>query len=227
MNVVSKVPNLVRIRKVLVSVYDKTGLDVIIEGLIRLCPDVQIYSTGGTYAAIEQLLGSRAAGCLTQVSDYTGQPEMQGGLVKTLDYKIYLGLLSEPYNDAHAADMKRVDALYFDLTIVNLYPFGDTIAKPGISLEEARSFIDIGGPTMLRASAKNYLRVATVCNPADYAGFLAELERQGGSSTLAQRMQLSCKVFAATAAYDAAIADYLLQESNDAARSCYSIEGAW
>jgi len=223
MNVVKAIPDLVRVRNVLISVFDKTGLPELVVGLLANCPGVRIWSTGGTYLAIKEILGDQAGAHLGQVSDFTGQPEMQGGLVKTLDYKIYLGLLSEPNNTAHENDIKRVGGLIFDLTIVNLYPFNQTIAKAGISLEEARGYIDIGGPTMLRASAKNYLRVAVVCDIADYAAVIHELHLHQGELSLATRFRLSAKVYATTSAYDAAIASYLASQPVPSAFSCYSV----
>jgi len=214
LNRVSKVDDRVKVKNVLLSVSDKTGLSALVEGLIAVNPDVKFYSTGGTYAHLESLLGDRARSSLRAVSDYTGQPEMQGGLVKTLDFKIYMGLLSETYNDAHRLDLKRTGCIEFDLVVVNLYPFQDTIAQPGITLEDARAHIDIGGPCMLRASAKNFLRVTSVCNPADYSTLLDELKKNGGTTGLASRLGFARKSFAHTAAYDTAIAAYLLEHTS-------------
>ncbi len=212
LNRVSRTDDLVPIRNVLVSVSDKTGLPELVRGLRRINPAVRFYSTGGTHAQIAVLLGDDA-GCLYQVSDYTGQPEMQGGLVKTLDFKIYMGLLSETYNDAHRSDIKRTGCVEFDLVVVNLYPFAQTVAQPGGTLEDARTNIDIGGPTMLRASAKNFLRVASVCDPAGYTAVLAEIEANKGSLSLATRFALAKKTFAHTAAYDVAISSYLAEQN--------------
>ncbi len=170
LNVVEKIDGAVKIKHVLASVSDKTGLDVLVPGLVEANPEVMIYSTGGTYKAIKEILGEKAATNLTAVSAYTGQPEMQGGLVKTLDFKIYLGLLSETYNEAHQQDLKRTDGVALDMVVVNLYPFTETVAREGVTPEEARTNIDIGGPCMVRASAKNNQRStnspATVNNAA-------------------------------------------------------------
>ena len=214
LNRVSRVDDRVKVRNVLVSVSDKTGLGTLVEGLIAVNPEIRFYSTGGTFAHLQSLLGERAAVHLRSVADYTGQPEMQGGLVKTLDFKIYMGLLSETYNEEHRADLKRTGCVEFDLVAVNLYPFQNTVAQPGITLEDARAHIDIGGPCMLRASAKNFLRVASVCDPADYAGLLSELKTQGGTLGLSSRFELAKKSFAHTAAYDAAIASFLLSQTD-------------
>lgn len=223
-NVVERIDDGVTIRNVLASVSDKAGLDRMVPALIRINPDIKIYSTGGTYTAIRDMLGAAADRHLVQVSDYTGQPEMQGGLVKTLDFKIYLGLLSETYNPAHAADLKRTNAVAIDMVIVNLYPFAATVAKADATPEKARSNIDIGGPCMVRASAKNYLRVASVTDPADYDGIVAELERANGVMSFERRLNLARKAFAHTAAYDTAIAEYLKGRTLDEVRMCYRFE---
>ena len=212
-NIVDRVDDWVPIRHVLVSVSDKSGLEALIPGLLEVNPDLRIFSTGGTYRRIAELLGSeQAAAHLTPVADYTGQPETQGGLVKTLDFKIYLGLLTETYNEAHQADMARTGAVPIDLVVVNLYPFAATVTKPDVTVEEARANIDIGGPCMLRAAAKNYLRVAAVCDPADYVSLVDDLRVHDGALNLARRFSLARKAFAHTAHYDAAIETYLMQQ---------------
>jgi len=225
MNIVERVDDWVKIRNALVSVSDKAGLDVLIPGLIDANPDVQIYSTGGTYAAIAEILGSeRAPSHLTRVADYTGQPETQGGLVKTLDFKIYLGLLTETYNPSHQADLERTGAVPIDIVVVNLYPFEATVARPGVTVEEARANVDIGGPCMIRAAAKNYLRVATVVEPADYPSLVASLRAQDGRLNLTTRFELARQAFAHTAAYDQAISEYLARQRVDAVPSTYTLE---
>ncbi len=207
LNYVEKVPGRVKVERALVSLADKSGLEELAEGLVRINPDMEFLSTGGTYRRLEEILGGR--GRLTRVSDYTGQPEMQGGLVKTLDFKIYLGLLSEAVNPDHQKDLERTGAKPLDLVAVNLYPFEKTIAAGGATLENARGNIDIGGPCMLRAAAKNFHRVSVLCSPTDYPHFLEEMEKSGGETTLEQRFALARKGFRHTAAYDAAIAEYL------------------
>ena len=208
LNIVKDIDSRVAVRHVLMSVSDKSGLDDFVPALVRACPGVKIYSTGGTYAKVKDILGAAADETLVAVSDYTGQPEMQGGLVKTLDFKIYLGLLSETYNDAHQADLRRLSAQPIDMVVVNLYPFRQTVAQPGVTPEMARTNIDIGGPCMVRASAKNYLRVASVTDPLDYGGLADELAAHGGTIGFDTRFRLMKKAFAHTAAYDAAIADF-------------------
>jgi phosphoribosylaminoimidazolecarboxamide formyltransferase/IMP cyclohydrolase len=208
LNIVTEIDNRVQIKHVLMSVSDKTGLESFVPALIKACPGVKIYSTGGTYTKIKEILGDAAEGTLVAVSDYTGQPEMQGGLVKTLDFKIYLGILSEKYNDAHQEDIKRLDAKALDMVVVNLYPFRETVAKEGVTPEMARTNIDIGGPCMVRASAKNYLRVASVTDPADYMNIVSELEAQNGTLGLDTRFKLMKKAFTHTAGYDTAISEF-------------------
>ena len=208
LNIVTDIDNRVAVRNVLMSVSDKTGLETFVPALVAACPGVKIYSTGGTYAKVKEILGADAGKTLVAVSDYTGQPEMQGGLVKTLDFKIYLGLLSEAYNDAHQADLKRLSAQPIDMVVVNLYPFKATVAKEGVTPEMARTNIDIGGPCMVRASAKNYLRVASVTDPLDYAAIAGELSANAGTLGLDTRFRLMKKAFAHTAEYDTAIAAF-------------------
>jgi phosphoribosylaminoimidazolecarboxamide formyltransferase/IMP cyclohydrolase len=223
LNIVEKIDDRVAIRTALVSVSDKSGLDEFIPALVAACPGIRILSTGGTYAAIERILGADAPKNLQAVSDYTGQPEMQGGLVKTLDFKIYLGLLSETYNDAHQADLKRTSAVAIDMVVVNLYPFRETVAKEGVTPEMARTNIDIGGPCMVRASAKNYLRVASVTDPADYAKIADELSANGGAISLATRFALMRKAFAHTAQYDTAIAAFFGATAPETVRGTYCL----
>lgn len=208
LNIVTEIDNRVQIKNVLMSVSDKTGLDTFVPALVKACPGVKIYSTGGTYTAIKAILGEEADKVLVAVSDYTGQPEMQGGLVKTLDFKIYLGILSEKYNDAHQDDIKRLDAKALDMVVVNLYPFRETVAKAGVTPEMARTNIDIGGPCMVRASAKNYLRVASVTDPLDYSNIVNELDAHEGTLGLDTRFKLMKKAFAHTAEYDSAISKF-------------------
>ena len=223
LNIVTDIDSRVRVRNVLMSVSDKTGLESFVPALVAACPGVKIYSTGGTYAKVKEILGADAEGTLVAVSDYTGQPEMQGGLVKTLDFKIYLGLLSETYNDAHQADLRRLSAQPIDMVVVNLYPFQATVAKEGVTPEMARTNIDIGGPCMVRASAKNYLRVASVTDPLDYAGIVQELESHDGTIGLDTRFRLMKKAFAHTAQYDTAIAAFFTSRTWEEVEGTYSL----
>jgi phosphoribosylaminoimidazolecarboxamide formyltransferase / IMP cyclohydrolase len=220
-NIVKKIDDKVMVNHVLISVSEKTGLDDFIPKLLTACPNVKLFSTGGTYSHIKNILGGIDSSRLIQVSDYTGQPETQGGLVKTLDFKIYLGLLTETYNDAHQSDLKRTNAHPIDMVVVNLYPFRETIAKAEVTPEMARGNIDIGGPCMIRASAKNYIRVASVVDPADYTIIIDELASTGGKTTLKSRFYLAQKAFQHTAAYDTAIALYIGKQTINDIRKCY------
>ena len=206
LNRVAKSPDIVPIRNILVSTADKTGLGEFVSGVLAICPGATVYSTGGTFALLEKSVPEAK---LRTVSSYTGQPEMQGGLVKTLDYRVYLGLLSEPNNPDHLRDIERTNAITFDMVVVNLYPFMEQITRSPDDLEGARANIDIGGPCMIRAAAKNYLRVASVTSPSVYEQIITEMRASSGGVTLATRYRLACSAFRHTAEYDAAIAGYL------------------
>ncbi|MBN2495754.1 MAG: hypothetical protein JXR96_14270 [Deltaproteobacteria bacterium] len=225
-NFVELVDNWVRVERALISVSDKRGLEVLVPGLISVNESVKIYSTGGTHARIAELLGpDGAARHLVQVSDYTGQPETQGGLVKTLDFKIYLGLLTETYNQDHQADLERTAAVPIDMVVVNLYPFEQTVAQAGVTVERARANIDIGGPCMVRASAKNFLRVASVTDPEDYQALIRDMRLNGGRIDLARRFALAQKAFQHTAAYDRAIGEFLSGVKPESVQGCYTLKG--
>lgn len=221
-NIVHKIDQSVKIKTILISVSDKSGLDKFIPALVRINPEIMILSTGGTYLAIKEILGDGASGVLEQVSDYTGQPETQGGLVKTLDFRIYLGLLTETYNESHQKDLQRTGSVAIDMVVVNLYPFKETISKRGVTCEDARGNIDIGGPTMIRASAKNFIRVASVVDPSDYPAILRQMESGNGALTLEQRFELAAKAFEHTALYDRTIADYLKNIAFEQVEKCYN-----
>jgi phosphoribosylaminoimidazolecarboxamide formyltransferase/IMP cyclohydrolase len=215
LNRVEQVDDLVAIQTALISVADKTGLEELVEGLVTVNPELTIYSTGGTFNKIKTMMHRFPRAKLIQVSDYTGQPEMQGGLVKTLDFKIYLGLLSETYNSEHQEDLKRTQAQPIDLVVVNLYPFRETVENAGATIEDARTNIDIGGPCMLRASAKNFLRVSVLSSPELYTDYIARLQSQGGKSALNQRLELSKAAFKHSSEYEASIAAYFEQRLSD------------
>jgi phosphoribosylaminoimidazolecarboxamide formyltransferase/IMP cyclohydrolase len=208
-NEVEKIDNFVKVNTVLISVSDKTGLDFFVPELLKINPEIEILSTGGTYGKIKEILGEKAGRNLTAVSDYTGQPETQGGLVKTLDFKIYLGLLTETYNESHQADLKRTRAKAIDMVVCSLYPFEETIKKEGVTPEMARGNIDIGGPCMIRAAAKNFIRTLSVVNPAIYGGIITTLKNFNGCTSLSFRATLAELAFEHTAEYDRAIANYL------------------
>ncbi|MGB5156064.1 hypothetical protein [Desulfobacterium sp. N47] len=221
-NIVEKIDDLVKINNVLVSVSDKKNLETFIPQLVEINPEITIFSTGGTFARLKEILGEKSK-CLIQVSDYTGQPETQGGLVKTLDFKIYLGILTETYNESHKADLARTKSVPIDMVVVNLYPFKETISKQGVTVEDARGNIDIGGPCMIRASAKNYLRVASVVDSKDYAAIINELKEKNNTISLKSRFELAKKAFAHTAVYDRTIADFLSGKTFEEMSKCYKM----
>ena len=208
-NRVGTIDDRVKVKTVLLSVFDKSALQTLARGILAANPGVQFLSTGGTYSALQPLLGAFGSSNLRQVSEYTGQPELQGGLVKTLDFKIYLGLLSETDNAAHREDLARTGAAVIDMVVANLYPFEQTVAAARATLEDARANIDIGGPCMVRAAAKNFHRVAVLTDPSDYPAVVEELSKQNGTLRLATRYRLAQKAFRLIARYDAAVADYL------------------
>jgi phosphoribosylaminoimidazolecarboxamide formyltransferase/IMP cyclohydrolase len=189
------------VRRALISVSDKRGVVEFAAGLARL--EVEILSTGGTASLL-----AGAGIPVRQVSDYTGFPEMLDGRVKTLHPKIHGGLLGRRDLPQHVEAMQAHGIEPIDLVAVNLYPFRETVARPGVMLEDAIEQIDIGGPSMLRSAAKNHAHVTVIVDPDDYGPVLDELRTAGGVSA-ATRQRLAQKVFCATACYDGAIADYL------------------
>jgi len=190
-------------KRALLSVSDKTGLVDFAQNLVAA--GYELISTGGTATAL------RSAGLAVQdISEATGFPEMLDGRVKTLHPKVHGGLLFLRDNEEHRAQAKEHGIEPIDLVVVNLYPFEQTISKPGVSLEHAIENIDIGGPSMLRSAAKNYRSVTVITDPVDYAVVASELAAKG-ETTLATRERLAAKVFRTTGYYDALIANYLTQ----------------
>jgi phosphoribosylaminoimidazolecarboxamide formyltransferase / IMP cyclohydrolase len=188
-------------KKALISVTDKSGIVELAQELNDL--GFEILSTGGTAKAIQ------AAGIpVTEVSAYTGFPEIMDGRVKTLQPKIHGGLLGRRDNPGHREQMKALNIEPIDLLVVNLYAFEKTVAKPGCTLEEAIENIDIGGPALLRAAAKNFQDVTVLTDPGDYPQVLSELKSLGRTKR-STRFYLAKKVFALTHHYDGAITRYL------------------
>jgi phosphoribosylaminoimidazolecarboxamide formyltransferase/IMP cyclohydrolase len=193
------------IRRALISVSDKSGVVEFARTLQAL--KIEILSTGGT----AKLLAGNGVP-VTEVSDYTGFPEMLDGRVKTLHPKIHGGILGRRDLDSHVQAMKQRDIPPIDLVVVNLYPFEDTVARKNCTLDDAIENIDIGGPTLLRAAAKNHAAVTVVVDAADYTPVLEEMKQRQGGVSDATRFRLATKAFAHTAAYDGAIANYLGRE---------------
>ncbi|HVS27070.1 MAG TPA: bifunctional phosphoribosylaminoimidazolecarboxamide formyltransferase/IMP cyclohydrolase [Burkholderiales bacterium] len=190
------------IKQALISVSDKTGIVEFAKGLSRF--GVILLSTGGTAKLLSQ-----SGVKVTEVGDYTGFPEMLDGRVKTLHPKVHAGILARRDVPGHMQAMSKANIPTIDMVVVNLYPFRETIAKAGCTLEEAIENIDIGGPTLLRAAAKNHQHVAVVTDPADYPKLLAEMQSANGAIGLETRFRLAQKAFSHTAAYDGAISNYL------------------
>jgi phosphoribosylaminoimidazolecarboxamide formyltransferase / IMP cyclohydrolase len=199
-----------RVKQALISVSDKTGVVELAQALVA--QGVHLLSTGGTARLLQQ-----AGVAVTEVSDYTGFPEMLDGRVKTLHPMVHGGLLARRDSTEHMAAIAKhgIDAI--DLLVVNLYPFQQTVARLDCSFEDAIENIDIGGPAMLRAAAKNWTGVAVVVDPADYRRVLAEV-REHGLVGDALRFELATKAFGHTARYDGAIADYLSAIRADGSR---------
>jgi phosphoribosylaminoimidazolecarboxamide formyltransferase/IMP cyclohydrolase len=191
-------------KRAFLSVFDKTGVVEFASGLVAL--GFEVLSTGGTQKALEA-----ANVPVTNVSDITGFPECLDGRVKTLHPAIHAGILAMRENPEHMAQVQKLGVGLIDIVAVNLYPFKATIQKPGVTLEDAIENIDIGGPTMLRAAAKNWQDVASIVDPADYGRVLDELK--AGGVTRKTKFDLCGKVFEHTAAYDALISGYLRRQN--------------
>src|ERR1700754_1772635 len=193
-----------RVSRALLSVSDKTGLVEFAQALAGR--GIELISTGGTAKALA------AAGLsVMDVSEVTGFPEMMDGRVKTLHPKVHGGLLAIRDNAEHAGAMKQHGIRSIDLLVVNLYPFEQTVAK-GAAYDDCIENIDIGGPAMIRAAAKNHADVAVIVEPEDYAALLTELSANSGATTLALRKKLAAKAYARTASYDAAISNWFANE---------------
>lgn len=191
-----------QIKRALISVTDKSGIVEFAKKLSSF--GVEILSTGGTATQL------RKSGIkVKDVSEYTGFPEMMDGRLKTLHPKIHGGLLALRDNPAHVKSMKEQGIEPIDMVVINLYRFEDAVAKEGCTLEHAIENIDIGGPTMLRAAAKNYRFVSVITDPADYNVILTEMEKTGGKVSEDTNFRLAVKTFQTTARYDGAISNYL------------------
>jgi phosphoribosylaminoimidazolecarboxamide formyltransferase / IMP cyclohydrolase len=194
----------------LLSVSNKTGIVEFARQLVDTFK-FDIISSGGTAQTLKD-----AGVPVTKVADYTGAPEILGGRVKTLHPKIHGGILARKDFPADLADLAAQDIRAIDLVVVNLYPFTETIAKPNVTLAEAIEQIDIGGPAMIRAAAKNFAHLTVLTNPAQYSNYLTELTASG-TATPAFRQARALDAFAHTAAYDRAITDYLANQSESPA----------
>lgn len=191
-----------KIQRALISVTDKTGIDELGKSLARF--GVEILSTGGTAKALAQ-----AGIDIKEVADFTGFPEMLDGRVKTLHPKVHGGILGIRSRPEHVQAMNLHGIQPIDMVVVNLYAFEKTVANPGCTLEDAVENIDIGGPTLLRAAAKNYPFVTVLTDPSDYGEVIKEMTESQGHVSEAFNFRLAKKVFRLTSQYDAAISRYL------------------
>jgi len=191
-----------KIQRDIISLSDKSGILEFAKELQAF--KIEILSTGGTAKVL------RESGLkIMDISEYTGFPEMLDGRVKTLHPKVHGGLLGIRGNPDHVKKMQEHGIKTIDMVVINLYPFESTVAKPNCTLEEAIENIDIGGPSMLRAGAKNYPYVTVIVDPADYHPVLAEMKQGGGAVSPETNFRLAKKVYRLTARYDKAISEYL------------------
>jgi phosphoribosylaminoimidazolecarboxamide formyltransferase/IMP cyclohydrolase len=191
-----------KIKRAIISVSNKKGVVEFAKELNKM--GVEILSTGGTAKTL------REAGIpVKDVSEHTGSPEMLDGRVKTLHPRVHGGLLARRDNMKDMEELKKYGIETIDMVVVNLYPFEETISKPGVTFEEAIENIDIGGPTMLRSASKNFQDVAVIADPSDYGKIIGAMKSSDGDLTYKTRLELAKKVFARTSKYDGLIADYL------------------
>lgn len=205
--IVSDIEDKVPIKTALVSVFDKTGLEEL--GAFLALNKIHILSTGGTATALRKL------GCTVQdVADYTGFPECLDGRVKTLHPKVHGGLLAARGNDKHASQMTEHGMISIDLAIVNLYPFAQAVAKGG-DYATCIENIDIGGPAMIRASAKNHAGVTILTNPAQYQTLMSQMTENAGCTTFDFRKNAACAAYALTASYDSMVSTWMAKQVSD------------
>ena len=205
-----------KIERALISVSDKTGVVDFARDLAEF--GIEIISTGGTAKTLREN-GIK----VTDVSEITGFPEMMDGRVKTLHPKIHGAFLALRDNDDHLRSMQEHGIKPIDLVVVNLYPFEETIAKEGVTLEEAVENIDIGGPAMIRSAAKNWRDVAVITDPEKYAGIIDEMRETQGSLSLSTRRRLATVAYSRTANYDLAISSYLTRQHGTSFRTLTSL----
>ncbi|BAU65387.1 phosphoribosylaminoimidazolecarboxamide formyltransferase/IMP cyclohydrolase [Stanieria sp. NIES-3757] len=207
-------------RLALLSVSDKTGIVELAQQLVEEF-EFELISSGGTAKTLQE-----AGLSVTKVSDYTGSPEILGGRVKTLHPRIHGGILARPDLPEDHNDLEANQIRPLDLVVVNLYPFEETIARPNVTVAEAIEQIDIGGPAMLRAAAKNFAYLTVLCEPGQYQEYLTQLRNSQGKISLEFRQKMAGKAFAHTQAYDSAISAYFASlESEEESSDHYAISG--
>ncbi len=229
MRIVEKIQDLVPVKTAFISLFNKTQSEQLAEQLFSVCPGLTIFSSGGTYTRLEKLFkGKKEASQLVEVSTYTGLPETEGGLVKTLHHKLFLGYLTETFCISHQEDLKREGAVAIDLVIVDLYPFREVVVDPKSTPETCRMNIDVGGPCALRAAGKNFLRVMTVAgySPENYDALIGHLKRNQGCTCLSIRLAGFRQTFKYLAEYDTQIAQFAQNLMYDDVRNIYEMVDA-
>jgi phosphoribosylaminoimidazolecarboxamide formyltransferase / IMP cyclohydrolase len=210
--------DLVKIRRAIISTYDKKNLAGFAETLVKINKDIELYSSSGTAAELQKTVLKN----LREISEYTGFPEMPSGLVKTLHPKIHAGILAEVGNEQQSAYLQMHNIKEFDLIVVNLYPFSKASASG--TYEDARKNIDIGGVSLIEAASKNFLRVAVVVDPADYDLITAGMKKNNGSIDLKTRIVLAKKAFSYLANYLAGISSYYSALPDDKIQAFYGVK---
>lgn len=199
--------DLVHVRTALISVYDKSGLDLFARDLYMVNPELTILSSGGTARQLRDALDEPYRSRVMDIAEYTGFPESPGDLVKTLHPKVHAGLLMDTDDPEHVRFMEEHSITPIDLAVISLYPFSKVLAQGGTP-QEVMSMIDIGGPAMIRAAAKRFKRVAVLTNPEQYSDFIGRVRSNDGATDFTQRSALRTEAFRVTAEYDAAIHEY-------------------
>ena len=195
-------------KKALISVWDKTGIVEFSKSLIER--GFEILSTGGTKSLLE-----KNDIPVTSVSDLTGFGSIMDGRVKTLHPKVFGGILADRKNDSHMSDLLEMDAFAIDLVVVNLYPFVEQAIEKKLPINKAIEFIDIGGPSMLRAAAKNHDSVIPLCDSSDYEDFISKFDDSSGQISIEHRLEYAAKIFKITTQYDMQISNYLMSYTNE------------
>lgn len=193
----------VKISRAIMSCYDKSGLREFAGELVRLNPQAKIFSSSGTFAALQETAGKNVA----EISEYTGFREMPSGLVKTLHPKVHSGILADTRDESQKRYLQENGIETFDLVAVNLYPFEKVVAE-GRGFEESRQNIDIGGVSLIESAAKNFLRVTAVTDPSDYPTVIENMRRNGGGTDIETRLKLAKKALSHLHGYIGAIRDY-------------------
>lgn len=217
--------DMIPVRNVLVSVYEKHGIEDFVSGLVDINPGVRVISTDETYRHALDVLGDAVTGNLVKVSEYTGVPEMEGGLLKTLHPKIIAGIVGERGNPEHQQFLSKTlkGSVFFDMVVANPYPFEEIAVRPNVYFEMVRSHIDFGGRTLIEAAAFNFLGCAIVFEPSDYQAVLDYIGPAGGYTTLSFRRDQAIKAFSFLEMRQDMISRYIAGTSIDDIKKSYEI----